>query len=161
MPGIHHRAPGPVAAAFEDPRVALELILDGVHVHPEVVRLAFLAAPHRIILVTDAMAAAGASDGQYRLGTLDVTVVQGEATLSGTRTLAGSTLTQDAALGTAVDLAHIDPVIAIRALTASPARALGLDARLGYLRPGYAADAVLLDDAWRATTVFADGVRLV
>lgn len=160
MPGIHHRAPGPVTAALEDPRVAVELILDGVHVRPEVVRLAFLAAPYRIVLVTDAMAAAGASDGEYRLGALDVTVTRGEAMLSGTDTLAGSTLTQDSALAKAIGLARIDPVTAVRALTVSPARALGLDERLGYLRPGYAADAVLLDDEWRATTVFADGLRL-
>ncbi|SMQ71800.1 N-acetylglucosamine-6-phosphate deacetylase [Agreia sp. VKM Ac-1783] len=161
MRGIHHRAPGPVIAAFEDPRVALELILDGVHVHPEVVRLAFLAAPHRIVLVTDAMAAAGSADGRYRLGSLDVTVTNGEAMLSGTDTLAGSTLTQDAALANAIELAQVDPVLAVRAVTASPARALGLDERLGYLRPGFAADAVLLDDRWRATTVFANGLRLV
>ncbi|MBF4635496.1 N-acetylglucosamine-6-phosphate deacetylase [Agreia pratensis] len=161
MRAIHHRAPGPVIAAFEDPRVALELILDGVHVHPEVVRLAFLAAPHRIVLVTDAMAAAGAPDGEYRLGSLDVTVSQGEAMLSGTDTLAGSTLTQDVALGNAIELAQIDPVLAVRAVTASPARALGLDERLGYLRPGYAADAVLLDERWRSTAVFANGLRLV
>jgi N-acetylglucosamine-6-phosphate deacetylase len=161
MRGIHHRAPGPVIAAFEDPRVALELILDGVHVHPEVVRLAFLAAPHRIVLVTDAMAAAGSADGRYRLGSLDVTVTNGEAMLSGTDTLAGSTLTQDAALANAIELAQVDPVLAVRAVTASPARALGLDERLGYLRPGFAADAVLLDDRWRATTVFANGRRLV
>jgi len=161
MRGIHHRAPGPVIAAFEDPRVALELILDGVHVHPEVVRLAFLAAPHRIVLVTDAMAAAGSADGRYRLGSLDVTVTNGEAMLSGTDTLAGSTLTQDAALANTIELAQVDPVLAVRAVTASPARALGLDERLGYLRPGFAADAVLLDDRWRATTVFANGLRLV
>ncbi|PPF61652.1 N-acetylglucosamine-6-phosphate deacetylase [Clavibacter michiganensis] len=161
MRAIHHRAPGPVIAAFEDSRVALELILDGVHVHPEVVRLAFLAAPQRIVLVTDAMAAAGAPDGRYRLGSLDVTVAHGEAMLSGSETLAGSTLTQDASLANAIELAQIDPVLAVRAVTASPARALGLDTRFGYLRPGYAADAVLLDEQWRSTTVFANGLRLV
>ncbi|WP_374947242.1 N-acetylglucosamine-6-phosphate deacetylase [Agreia sp.] len=161
MRGIHHRAPGPVVAALDDPRVALELILDGVHVHAEVVRLSFLAAPHRIVFVSDAMAATGARDGQYTLGSLDVTVTHGEALLSGTETLAGSTLTQDAALRNAIELARIDPVLAVRALTASPARALGLDGRLGYLRPGYAADAVLLDEQWRATSVFANGTRLV
>ena len=161
MRGIHHRAPGPVVAALDDSRVALELILDGVHVHAEVVRLSFLAAPHRIVFVSDAMAATGARDGQYTLGSLDVTVTHGEALLSGTETLAGSTLTQDAALRNAIELARIDPVLAVRALTASPARALGLDGRLGYLRPGYAADAVLLDEQWRATSVFANGTRLV
>ena len=160
MPGIHHRAPGPVVAALEDPRVALELILDGMHVHPDVVRLCFLAAPQRLLLVTDAMAAAGAPDGDYRLGSLDVTVTEGRAELRDGGALAGSTLTQDAALRNAVELALIDPVLAVRALTASPARALGLDDRLGYLRPGYAADAVLLGSSWDAEAVFANGLRI-
>ena len=160
MPGIHHRAPGPVVAAFDDPRVALELILDGVHVHPDVARLCFVAASQRVLLVSDAMAAAASHDGEYRLGSLDVTVVEGEAMLSGTQTLAGSTLTLDTALRTAIERANIDPVLAVRALTASPARALGLDDRLGYLSTGYAADAVLLDAGWHATDVFADGERL-
>jgi N-acetylglucosamine-6-phosphate deacetylase len=160
MHGIHHRAPGPVVAAFEDPRVALELILDGIHVHPDVARLCFLAASHRVLLVTDAMAAAAFHDGEYQLGTLGVTVSQGAAMLRGTQTLAGSTLTLDVALHNAVELAGVDPVLAVRALTASPARALTIDDHLGYLRPGYAADAVLLDSAWRAAGVFANGERL-
>jgi N-acetylglucosamine-6-phosphate deacetylase len=157
MPGIHHRAPGPVMAAFDDPRVALEIILDGVHVHADVARLCFLAAPQRILLVTDAMAAAAARDGDYRLGALEVTVAGGEALLTGTQTLAGSTLTLDAALRNAIDLVRVDPVLAVRALTASPARALGLDDRLGYLRVGYTADAVLLDAGWHASDVYANG----
>lgn len=82
MPGIHHRAPGPLVAAFGDERVTLELILDGEHVHPEIAALVFRSAPGRIALVTDAMAAAGAGDGDYRLGGLDVTVEGGRAVLS-------------------------------------------------------------------------------
>jgi N-acetylglucosamine-6-phosphate deacetylase len=160
MPGIHHRAPGPVMAALDDPRVALEIILDGVHVHADVARLCFLAAPQRILLVTDAMAAAAASDGEYRLGALEVTVAGGEALLTGTQTLAGSTLTLDAALRNAIDHARVDPVLAVRALTASPARALGLDDRLGYLRVGYTADAVLLDAGWHANDVYSNGQRV-
>src|SRR6478672_3487943 len=89
MPGIHHREPGPIPAAFDDGRVTLELVLDGVHVHPSVARLAFGAAPGRIALVTDAMAAAGGADGFYRLGSLNVTVSEGIALLNGTRTIAG------------------------------------------------------------------------
>lgn len=97
MNGIHHRAPGPVMAAIDNPEVTLELILDGLHVHPPVARMLFHEAPGRVALVTDAMAAAGASDGHYRLGGLNVSVRDGLAVLSGTSTLAGSTLTQDAA----------------------------------------------------------------
>ncbi|WP_025156698.1 N-acetylglucosamine-6-phosphate deacetylase [Leifsonia aquatica] len=157
MNGIHHRAPGPVMAAIDDPEVTLELILDGLHVHPSVARLLFTAAPGRVALVTDAMAAAGASDGDYRLGGLNVTVKEGLAVLSGTSTIAGSTLTQDAALRVAVGPVGLDPVPAVAALTLTPARLLGEDHRLGRLRPGYAADAVLLDHEWQVRSVVADG----
>jgi N-acetylglucosamine-6-phosphate deacetylase len=160
MPGIHHRAPGPVVAAFEDQRVTLELILDGKHVHPSVAALAFGEAPGRIALVTDAMAAAGASDGDYRLGSLNVSVREGLALLSGTATIAGSTLTQDAALRCAIHDAGIEPRAAVAALTQVPASAIGLGHRHGMLAPGYAADAVVLDHEWRVTGVWADGAKL-
>ncbi|WP_394768614.1 N-acetylglucosamine-6-phosphate deacetylase [Lacisediminihabitans sp.] len=160
MPGIHHRAPGPVVAAFGDDRVTLELILDGRHVHPQVAALAFREAPHRIALVTDAMAAAGASDGDYRLGSLNVTVRHGLAVLSGTSTIAGSTLTQDVALRCAIDNAGVSPADAVGALTATPARVLGLEHRLGRLAPGFVADAVLLDHDWQVGEVWANGLRI-
>ncbi|MET4781200.1 N-acetylglucosamine-6-phosphate deacetylase [Glaciihabitans sp. UYNi722] len=160
MPGIHHRAPGPVVAAFEDDRVTIELILDGEHVHPDVAAMAFHAAPGRIALITDAMAAAGASDGDYRLGSLNVTVQDGLALLSGTSTIAGSTLTQDVALRCAIELSHISPIDAVAALTVTPARALGLEHRHGYLAPGYVADAVWLDHEWQVQQVWANGLRL-
>ena len=160
MPGIHHRAPGPVVAAFDDDRVTLELILDGKHVHSSVARLAFGEAPGRIALVTDAMAAAGASDGDYTLGSLNVTVRDGLAVLRGTTSIAGSTLTQDAALRRAITEVGLSPADAVAALTTVPARALGLDHRHGLLAPGYAADAVLLDHAWHVTAVWADGRAL-
>ncbi|MEO6826724.1 MAG: N-acetylglucosamine-6-phosphate deacetylase [Microbacteriaceae bacterium] len=157
MHGIHHRAPGPVIAAFEDERVTIELILDGLHVHPGIARMAFASAPGRIALVTDAMAAAGAADGNYRLGSLNVTVTHGIALLSGTSTIAGSTLTQDLSLRCAISQAHIEPQAAVTALTATPARALGMEHTLGRLRPGFVADAVLLDHDWRLLSVWADG----
>jgi N-acetylglucosamine-6-phosphate deacetylase len=160
MPGIHHRAPGPVMAAIDNPEITLELVLDGLHVHPSVAALLFREAPGRVALVTDAMAAAGASDGDYRLGGLNVTVHDGLAVLSGTDTIAGSTLTQDAALRIAVTRAGVDPVDAVTALTRTPARVLGEDHRLGRIRSGFLADAVLLDHDWRATTVIADGAVL-
>lgn len=160
MPGIHHRAPGPVVAAFDDERVTLELILDGKHVHPSVAHLAFGAAPGRIALVTDAMAAAGSVDGDYTLGTLNVAVRDGLAMLRGTTTIAGSTLTQDAALRCAVTEARVSAQDAVTALTLTPARALGLDHRHGLLAPGFAADAVLLDHSWHVTGVWADGLKL-
>jgi N-acetylglucosamine-6-phosphate deacetylase len=160
MPGIHHRAPGPVLAALEDSRVTLELILDGRHVRPEVARLLFHEAPARVALITDAMAAAAAADGDYRLGSLNVSVRNGLAVLSGTSTIAGSTLTQDVALKLALSDVALAPSAAVAALTAVPARALGLGDRLGLLEPGYAADAVVLAADGTVTRVWADGRRL-
>ena len=160
MPGIHHRAPGPVVAAFEDERVILELILDGEHVHPDVAAMVFASAPGRVALVTDAMAAAGSHDGDYTLGSLTVTVHEGIARLRGTPTIAGSTLTQDQALRVAITRSGIAPSVAVEALTLTPARALNLQHRHGLLAAGFAADAVLLDHEWRVSEVWADGRKI-
>jgi N-acetylglucosamine-6-phosphate deacetylase len=158
MPGIHHRAPGPVIAAFQDERVILELVLDGEHVHPEVAALVFGEAPGRVALVTDAMAAAGSVDGDYALGSLTVTVLDGMATLRGTTTIAGSTLTQDVALRFAISRVGIAPAAAVEAITLTPARVLGLSHRHGLLAPGFVADAVVLGSAWGVEGVWANGV---
>lgn len=154
MRGIHHRAPGPVVAALRDPRVTLELIADGVHIDLEVVATAFTAAPDRIALVTDAMAAAGSDDGHYRLGGLEVTVSDGVARLDD-GTIAGSTLTQDAALRRVVG-AGVDLGLAVAAVTRVPARAIGRP-ELGRLDVGAIADAVLLDGELGVRRVWVAG----
>lgn len=156
MPGLHHRDPGPVAAAAADERVTLEVIADGVHLHPEIVRIAFAAAPGRIALITDAMAAAGHSDGHYELGALGVDVRDGVARLSDDGAIAGSTLTQDAALRCAVR-AGIPLPDAVHALTAAPARALGRGGELGSLATGAVADAVLLSEDLRVVRAWTAG----
>jgi N-acetylglucosamine-6-phosphate deacetylase len=160
MPGIHHREPGPIMAALADERVTLELILDGVHVAPAVAGLLFRAAPGRVALITDAMAAAGSADGRYRLGALDVDVRDGIARLAGADTIAGSTLTQDEALRVAVREVGLGLPEAVAALTAVPARALGLGERRGLLRAGSAADVVALTPDLAVSRVWADGVEL-
>ncbi|WP_022886023.1 N-acetylglucosamine-6-phosphate deacetylase [Glaciibacter superstes] len=160
MRGIHHRAPGPVAAATRFPGVILEVINDGVHVHPEVVRLAFAGAPGRIALVSDAMAATGAADGLYDLGTLSVTVTDGVARLTDGGSIAGSTLTLDVALRRAVADVGVRIEDAVTAVTETPARAVGRSHDLGLLAVGYAADAVLLDDDLTVQAVFAAGALL-
>lgn len=159
MPPLHHRAPGPVAAATANPHVTLEVIADGVHVHPELIRMLFAAAPGRVALITDAMAAAGAGDGRYVLGELEVEVVDGVARIAGTSTIAGSTLTQDAALRVAT-AAGVDLARAVDALTRAPAAAIGVEARHGSLRTGYAADAVLLNAGLEPCAVWLDGSRV-
>lgn len=159
MPGVHHRSPGPMPVAASDERVTLELIADGVHVEPEVMRMLFLAAPGRVALVTDAMAATSMPDGAYTLGTLGVDVARGVARVRETGAIAGSTLTQDEALRRAVAFgAPLNEAVA--ALTAIPAHAIGRP-DLGSLAPGSAADAVLLDGALRVRAVWSSGAREV
>ena len=163
MPGIGHRAPGPVLAAIADPRVVAEVILDGEHVHPSVVALLMGAAPGRVALVTDAMAAAAGDDGRYRLGGVEVDVADGRATLADPASggsLAGSTLTLDRALRLGVAAGLPLPAL-VGAMTAIPARVLGLEDRLGLLAPGHAGDLVLLDDALTMVDVRASGARVV
>lgn len=160
MPGLHHRAPGPIGAAVADDRVTLELILDAVHVHPVVADTLFRATPGRVALITDAMGAAGAPDGSYRLGSLDVTVTDGVAHVAGTETIAGSTLTQDVALRNAVSLAGRTLPEAVAALTSVPAGALGLGDRLGRLAPGFAADLVALSPSLEVERVWGGGREL-
>ena len=160
MPGIHHREPGPIMAAVADERVTLELILDGVHVAPAVAGLLLRAAPGRVALVTDAMAATGSADGRYRLGSLEADVRDGIARLAGTDTIAGSTLTQDRALRIAVREVGLALPDAVGALTVVPARALGLQDRYGLLRAGSAADVVALTPGLEVARVWAAGVEV-
>ena len=159
MPGIHHRAPGPVLAAAADHRVVLEAIADNVHLDPHVVKLVFDSAPARVALITDAMAAAGSADGHYDLGAVSVTVENGVARADDTGSIAGSTLTQDVALQRAVQAGVALPE-AVRALTQTPARAIGRDASLGSLTIGMLGDAVLLDADLRVARVWS-GPRLL
>lgn len=146
MRGLHHREPGPVAALLEHPDAYVELIADGVHLHPAVLRLAATRKPRLAVLITDAMAAAAASDGNYALGPMAVEVRDGVARLADTGAIAGSTLTMAAAVKFAVQVAGLPIEDVVRAATATPAAMLGLD-RVGLLRPGCTADLVVLDAA--------------
>lgn len=157
MEGLGHRAPGPVGAAASDSRVTLEIIADGVHLDPEIVRIAFAAAPGRVALVTDAMAAAGSTDGRYELGALAVDVVDGIACLADGGSIAGSTLTQDAALRLAVS-AGVPLEEAVAGVTSVPARAIGRAGDLGGLRSGMLGDAVLLTRGLEVRGVWVEGV---
>jgi N-acetylglucosamine-6-phosphate deacetylase len=165
MRPIHHREPGPVIALLEDPRVTVELILDGVHVHPALYRRVLSdAGPARLALVTDAMAAAGCPDGGYRLGALAVTVRAGRATLAGTDTIAASTATMADVFGNAVRFSELpEPdalVSAVAQTSTTPAAVLGL-ADVGALRPGCWADLVALDSDLRPAGVMHRGNWLV
>ena len=168
MNGMHHRKPGPIPAAVEDPRVTIELINDGFHVQDPMVALSFGFAPHRTAFVTDAMAATDCPDGHYLLGALDVNVKHGHARLVSNGAIAGSTLVLERAVSRAVLELGIDPASAVEAATLTPARALGFDhanpvtgAPIGLLATGYAADVLLLNPAdWRVDSVWCAGRRI-
>lgn len=160
MNGLHHRAPGPVSAAFDSSHVTLEVIADGHHVHDSMLRLAFQAAPGRVALITDAMAAAGCGDGTYHLGSLPVEVNDCVARLPRGGPIAGSTLTMDAALRRAV-AAGIPLPEAVAAATSVPARAVGLDGDgTGSLAVGSPADLILLDHDLRPHRIWRAGEEL-
>ena len=145
MDPMHHRKPGPIPAAVEHGEVAAEIIADGVHIHPAMVRLAFqLFGDDRMILISDTLRAAGLEDGTYDLGGQDVTVRGPVATIDN-GALAGSVSDLMRCLTVAVRDMGIPLASAVKAASANPARALGLDAERGAIEAGKVADAVLLD----------------
>ena len=146
MTPFGHRAPGVMGAAFDVPDTMVELICDGIHVHPAMVRAIFrLFGPERVLLVSDALPAAGMPEGTYRLGSQEITVHHGRAVLSGKpETLAGSVCGLMECLRRAVSFG-IPLADAVRAASWNPACALGLETRMGSLRPGQEAGAVLLE----------------
>lgn len=161
MPHLGKRHPGPVLALLESADVTLELIPDGIHVDPNLMRyVAGTAGVQRVAAVTDAMAAAGAGDGHYLLGELDVDVVDGVARLTGEGNLAGSTLTMDRALQVLVTECGLELADASQMLSATPARTLGLADR-GVLAPGRRADLVALDDSYEVVGVMRAGQWVV
>ena len=157
MRPLGHRDPGP-AGALLDRQVTCEVVADGTHLHDMTVRLAARAAgPGNLVLITDAMAAAGMSDGTYRLGELAVTVAGGVARLAGTGSIAGSTATMDQVVRHAITSVGLPVTDVAAAASATPARRLGLAAETGSLVPGMSADVVLMDEAFRPATVLYAG----
>ncbi|KAA9394934.1 N-acetylglucosamine-6-phosphate deacetylase [Kocuria coralli] len=159
MPPLHHREPGPIPRLLTDPGVMIELIADGVHVHPSVLRMAMDAGRDRFVLITDAMAAAGRPDGSYRLGPLDVDVVDGVARIRGTEAIAGSTLTLDKAVRFAVERIGLPLEAAVRAASQAPADLLGRT-DIGRIVRSARADLVVLDAALTVQEVFHHGQKV-
>lgn len=161
MRPIHHRDPGPALAALDAAArgaLVVEVIADGVHLDARTVAHVFaIAAEDRVALVTDAMAAAGMADGQYRLGALDVTVEAGVATLTEGGAIAGGTAHLLDVVRFAVTEAGVDLVRAVRAASAVPAAVLGMQDRIGAIAAGRRADAVLVDRGLRPVTVLRGG----
>lgn len=162
MTMLHHREPGAVGAVLTDPRISAEIIADGVHVHPAMVRLlAHLKQKGNLLLITDAMSATGLCDGEYTLGDLPVVVQQGKATLRDhPHALAGSTLTMIEGFRFLVNEAHLSLLEASSAASMTPARSLGLEHQIGSLEAGKSADILLLDDELNLLDVWVSGRKI-
>jgi N-acetylglucosamine-6-phosphate deacetylase len=162
MPTLGHRSPGPVAALLEDERVTVELIDDGTHLHPASLQLAFHhAGAGRVAFITDAMDAAGIGDGRYMLGPLEVDVSEGVARLVQGGSIAGSTLTLDRAFKRAVTVDRLPVEDVVTAISANPAKLLGMYDTIGSLEPGKDADLVLLDERFDLKGVMRRGEWVV
>lgn len=158
MPPFTHRAPGVVGAAFDSPHCRAELICDGVHIHPSVVRATFqLFGDDRMILISDSMRAAGMEDGQYTLGGQDVAVKGKYATLVSDGALAGSVTNLMDCMRTAVKEMQIPLESAIACATMNPAKAIGIYDRYGSISTGKIANLVLLDQDLNLRQVIIHG----
>jgi len=159
MREFHHREPGVVGAFLLDPRTFLEIIADFVHLHPAVVKIVVqLAGFDRVLLVSDSIAAADMSDGEYELWGLKVVVRNSIARLASTGSLAGSTLTLDRAFRNVVSLGFSPLEASIMAST-TPARSIGVYGYVGAIERGFRADIVVLDKELRVRNVFIEGLR--
>ncbi|NEB81324.1 N-acetylglucosamine-6-phosphate deacetylase [Streptomyces sp. SID14478] len=162
MPQLGHRAPGPIAALLEDDRITVELINDGTHLHPASLELAFHhKGGEKVAFITDAMDAAGFGDGRYMLGPMEVEVKDSVARLVEGGSIAGSTLTLDRAFKRAVTVDRLSVEDTVQAISANPARLLGMYDRVGSLEPGKDADLVVLDEEFELKGVMRRGEWIV
>ncbi|HSP34683.1 MAG TPA: N-acetylglucosamine-6-phosphate deacetylase [Thermoanaerobaculia bacterium] len=159
MTGMHHREPGVVGAALESADATAELIADGIHVHPAVLRIACTAMPNRIALVTDAIRAAGMPEGKYKLYGYEIDVREGSARLAN-GALAGSVLTMRGAVQNMVELAGLPIEQVIPMATETPARILGVADRKGRIENGYDADMVVLGEKFEIERAFTRGAEV-
>ena len=158
MPAFTHRAPGVVGAVSDSEHVMAEIICDGVHIHPSVVRATFkMMGADRMILISDSMRATGMPDGQYTLGGLDVNVVGNRATLVSDGALAGSATNLMDCMRTAVKKMGLPLETAVACATANPAKSLGEFDKYGSITEGKKANVVLLDQELNLKMVIKDG----
>jgi N-acetylglucosamine-6-phosphate deacetylase len=160
MPPMDHRAPGVAGALLTDTRATVELIADGVHVHPAMLRLALrLRGPAQVALITDAISAAGLGEGVFEFVGREIRVSRGAVRLAD-GTLAGSVLTLDHAVRNVVNLVGASWPDAIRMATLTPATIAGVAERKGQLVPGADADLVVLDASGQVRQTWRAGQRV-
>jgi N-acetylglucosamine-6-phosphate deacetylase len=159
MPAFLHRSPGPIGAALVSTEATAELIADGIHIHPAVLRIATQAMPGRVALVTDAVRACGMPDGNYALYDQLVTLADGVARLAD-GTLAGSVLTMMDAVRNMVELAGVPLDAVIPLATEVPARVVGVNATKGRIDIDYDADLVAITPKLEVSRVFVRGEEI-
>lgn len=155
MRGINHREPGVAGAVLISDKINAEVIFDKIHIHPEIVRLMIKAkGTDKVVCITDAMAATGLPNGDYKLGELDVYVKDGEARLKSNDSLAGSVLTMDKAFKHVIELGY--PIYEAAKLTSTNAAVeFGLNA--GAIEVGKEADFAILDDSYNVDMTIVNG----
>lgn len=157
MTGLHHREPGVVGAAMFHEQLSTELIADGIHVHPAVMRILYrIKSAERLALISDSMRAAALGAGTYDLGGQEVHVSEGEAKLAD-GTLAGSILTLNQAVGNMVEKSGVPLAEAVQMASQTPASILGIDGKKGRLAAGYDADVTVLNDRFESTLTIVAG----
>lgn len=158
MPALHHRKPSLTTACLNEPSIRAEIVPDGVHVAPEMVRLAAkIKGRDGLILVTDAMAAVGCPDGTYTLGDLPVRVEGDRCTLMDGETIASSMLTMNKAVGKAVAFTGMSLVDAAYMASFLPAEICGVSERKGSLEAGKDADIAILNRDYTVHTTVCKG----
>lgn len=152
MPGLNHRQPGVIGAAYDSKEVYVELIADGVHVHDSVIRAVFSIFEGRVILVSDSMRATGLGDGEYSLGG-QIVQVNGKTARLSDGTIAGSVTNLFECMKHCIDIG-IPAEKAVAAATLTPAMAFGAEKEIGRIAVGRKADIVITDDTFRMLKTF-------
>ncbi len=159
MPPLHHRKPGVIGAASERPNVVAELICDGLHIHPSVIRAAFLLFPGRICIISDSLRCCGMPEGEYELGGQQVYLKGRLATLAD-GTIAGSASNLYDCLLVTINCG-IAPETAILSSTLLPARELGRDDEIGSIEDGKFADFIVCGESFERRAVYLGGEKIV
>lgn len=158
MRALHHREPGTVGAVLTTPSITAEVIADGEHVHPVAIKLILQAkGADGVVLITDAMSAAGMPDGEYLLGELPVVVANNIARLKDGGSLAGSTLTMIRGYKFLMNEVGVSVVEASRIASLNPAKVIGIDDQYGSIKAGKRADLLLLNEQFDIQSVIIGG----
>ncbi len=157
MKGIHHRDPGTAGAVLLDKDAYVEVIADGIHLHPAILDMIYrLKGSNKMGLISDCIVAGGLNDGTYQLGMLDVNVIDGVARTEG-GSLAGSTLTLENAIHNLINLAEIPPLEAVHMASLIPAKFLGVGSTLGSIAVGKRACLAIVDNQYQVQATIIDG----